>query len=188
MNFKCSYTHLLELHKIVANPRNTNKHPEKQIDMLAKIIDYNGQRSPIVISKRSGFITKGHARLLAIMKLGWEKAAVDFQDYENEASEYADLEADNRIAELAERDEEKAAQNIKDIFESGFDMELLGMGGPIDLGNWDSDIEKIEGIGETSDGPAGKITISCKNEDKDEIIEILQVKFKEYSFENIVIK
>lgn len=115
MQFNCSYSDLLPLHKIIPNPKNTNTHPQEQIDLLADIIDFNGQRSPIVISKRSGFVVKGHARLMAIEKLGWEKAAVDFQDYESEAHEYIDLEADNRIAELAERDNEKFQENIKSI-------------------------------------------------------------------------
>lgn len=127
MQFNCSYTDLVELHKLVPNPRNTNVHPKEQINLLAKIIDYQGQRVPIVVSKRSGFMTKGHARLLALKKLKWEKAAVDMQDYESEAQEYADLEADNRIAELSHRDEDKFKTNLSEIYNDNFDLQLFGI-------------------------------------------------------------
>lgn len=127
MNFKCAYTEAVELHKLQPNPKNPNKHPDKQIQMLAKIIDYQGQRSPIVVSKRSGFITKGHGRLMAIQLLGWEKAAVDFQDYESEAQEYADMVADNKISELAEHDDNLMLDHIKELDLIDTDFELLGL-------------------------------------------------------------
>lgn len=107
MKINCAHTELVDLGQLKPNPKNPNHHPQVQIDKLAKIIDYQGQRAPIVVSKRSGLITKGHGRLMAIQKLGWLKAAVDYQDYESEAQEYADMVADNKIAELAEHDDEK---------------------------------------------------------------------------------
>lgn len=125
MKFNCSYSDLVELHKLTPNPLNANKHPDRQIEMLAKIIDYQGQRVPIVVSKRSGFITKGHGRLLALQKLGWEKAAVDMQDYLDEAQEYADVIADNKIAELAEHDDAFMIENMQKF--NFDDFELLGL-------------------------------------------------------------
>lgn len=127
MKFNCAYTDLVETHKIVENPRNPNKHPDKQIAMLAKIIDYLGQRSPIVVSNRSKFLIKGHGRLEAIQKLGWEKVAVDYQDYESEAQEFQDMIADNKIAELAEHDDAFMMDGIKDLKLVDIDFELLGI-------------------------------------------------------------
>ena len=49
-------------------------------------------------------IVRGHGRLMAAKRLGMREVPIDFQDYENEADEYADLIADNRLAELAETD------------------------------------------------------------------------------------
>jgi hypothetical protein len=126
MNIQCANSELIEVHKIVPNPKNPNKHPEEQIKRLSKIIDYQGQRSPIVISKRSGFVVKGHGRLEAIKLLGWEKCAVDYQDYKDEAQEYADIVADNAIAEWSNL-------SLADInFELGnlgpdFDIDNLGI-------------------------------------------------------------
>ena len=125
MKIACAHTKLENVDILVENPRNPNKHSQRQIDLLAKIIDYQGQRSPIVISKTSGFITKGHGRLAAIKQLGWEKCAIDIQEYDNEAQEYADLVADNKIAELAEHDDIMMIEGIKDLKIE--DFELLGL-------------------------------------------------------------
>jgi hypothetical protein len=127
MKIKCNHSELVELHKLVLNPRNANNHPGKQIDILAKIIDHVGQRHPIIVSKRSGFIVSGHGRLLAIQKLGWEKAAVEYQDFDTEADEFAFLIADNKIAELAEHDDFKMIEGIKDLKLDEMDFELFGL-------------------------------------------------------------
>ncbi len=126
MKINCAHDELIELHKLQPNPKNPNKHPDQQISLLAKIIDYQGQRSPIVVSNRSGFITKGHGRLMAIKSLGWNKAAVDYQDYDSEAQEYADMVADNKIAELAETDMAMVNVDALDLGKD-FDLELLGI-------------------------------------------------------------
>ena len=111
----CSYTKLVPIAELIPNPRNPNKHSDNQIVALAKVIRANGWRRSIVVSKRSGFIVSGHARLLAGMKLKEEFLPVDFQDYANEAAEFADLLADNKIAELAEIDYKASAELLLDI-------------------------------------------------------------------------
>lgn len=129
--FNCAYDELVEVSKLVPNPKNNNKHTEKQIERLAKIIDFQGQRSPIVVSNRSGFIIKGHGRLEAIKKLGWDKCAVDYQDYESEAQEYADMVADNQIATWAEFDVQMI---IDELPELDIDTDMLGM---VEIPNFD---------------------------------------------------
>lgn len=123
--FECAYDKIVDLVSLVPNPKNPNNHPQKQIDLLSKIIQYQGQRSPIVVSNRSGFITKGHGRRLALLRSGWTKAAVDYQDYESEAQEYADMIADNKIAELAEHDDAKMMLDLKTI--PDLNLEMLGI-------------------------------------------------------------
>ena len=122
----CAYDEMVPLHKLVPNPRNPNTHPEEQLRLLAKIIDYQGWRNPIVVSTRSGFIVKGHARLTAAERLGLTEVPVDYQDYESEAQEWADLLADNRIAELAEMDRPMLKDLLQEIDTGDFDLELTG--------------------------------------------------------------
>lgn len=61
---------MVDIEKLVGNPRNPNKHPQNQIELLAKIIKAQGWRNPTVVSKRSGFVVKGHGRLAAAQYLG----------------------------------------------------------------------------------------------------------------------
>jgi len=111
----CSYTEIVSLSDLVPNPRNPNKHPQKQVNLLAEIIQQQGWRSPIVVSKRSGFIVQGHGRHLAAKHLGLESAPVDYQDFDSDALEWAQVIADNRIAELSNIDKSLMADLICEI-------------------------------------------------------------------------
>ncbi|MGM9936331.1 MAG: site-specific DNA-methyltransferase [Candidatus Ornithomonoglobus sp.] len=119
----CAHDKIVDTDALVGNPRNPNKHPKEQITALAKIIKRQGWRHPIVVSNRSGFVVKGHGRLLAAKELGAKQVPVDYQDYESEASEYADLMADNKIQEFSELDLKMSADILQDIKDSG-DIEL----------------------------------------------------------------
>lgn len=126
MKINCAHDALVEIHKVTPNPKNPNEHSKDQIERLAKIIDYQGQRSPIVVSNRTGFITKGHGRLEAMKLLKWEKVAIDYQDYESEAQEYADIVADNAIAEWSVLDLSSINTEMLDLGPD-FDIDLLGI-------------------------------------------------------------
>ncbi len=123
---KCSYDSLVALAELRPNPSNPNKHPNKQIGLLAKNIADLGWRHPIIVSNLSGMIVVGHARLEAAQKLGCTVAPVDYQDFESEAEELAYLLADNRIAELAEIDTELVRALIDKLDESDIDLDLTG--------------------------------------------------------------
>lgn len=122
----CSYTKIEPIEKLKPNPRNPNKHPKEQIEMLASIISENGWRAPITVSTLSGLVVKGHGRLEAAKLLGLKNVPVDYQDYDNESLELADLLADNRIAELSKNDK-RMLLNLFEEFDTGaVDFELSG--------------------------------------------------------------
>lgn len=135
----CTFDKLVPVEKLVENPKNPNRHPEKQIALLAKIIKAQGFRRPIVVSKRSGFIIVGHGRFAAAKYLEMDAVPVDYQDYENEAAEWADMVADNKIAELAEFDNAALTEMIDELNAAAenFDEELLGIA--------QADIDKLMG-------------------------------------------
>jgi DNA modification methylase len=122
----CAYDKLVLVRHLKENPANPNTHPPDQIALLARIIAGQGWRNPIVVSKRSGFITKGHARLQAARALSLKQVPVDYQDYANEKQELADMVADNRIAELAEMDRGMLREIIEQLDDGAFDMDLTG--------------------------------------------------------------
>lgn len=80
----CAHDAEVAIADLKPNPANPNKHPDSQIALLAKIIKAQGWRNPIVVSNRSGLITKGHGRLAAALTLGATHAPVDYQDYASE--------------------------------------------------------------------------------------------------------
>lgn len=108
------------------HPKNNNKHTDEQVKRLARILAYQGFRSPIVVSNRSGYITKGHCTLSAARFNGWDKVPVSYQDYEDDAQEYAHMTSDNAIAEWASIDmdsvyAEVARLDIPDVDVLGFE-------------------------------------------------------------------
>jgi ParB-like chromosome segregation protein Spo0J len=123
---KCSYDKLVMLKQLKPHDKNPNKHSKEQIERLAKLIDYHGQRLPIIVSNLSGKIVAGHGRLEALKKLGWTECAVNYQDFESEEQEYAFVVSDNAIAKWAQLD---LGDINKEFVEFGpeFDIELLGL-------------------------------------------------------------
>jgi DNA modification methylase len=122
----CAFDKIVNKNTLKVHPRNPNKHPEHQILLLAKIILKNGWRNPVVVSNRSGLVTKGHGRLLAAQKLEVADVPVDYQDYESEEMELADVVADNRISELSEMDRPILKDIISDLDTGAFDLGLIG--------------------------------------------------------------
>jgi ParB-like chromosome segregation protein Spo0J len=122
----CSYARLADVTSLVSNPRNPNKHSDKQVALLAKVIRHQGWRAPITVSKRSGFIVTGHGRLAAALLLQVEQVPIDEQDFATEADEWAHLVADNRIAELADADRGMIADLLGELDAGGLDMDLTG--------------------------------------------------------------
>lgn len=121
----CAHDAIIDIIKAIPNKSNPNHHPDSQIELLARIIEAQGWRAPITISNRSGFIVRGHGRLLAAAKLAAKHVPVDYQDYETEAAEYADLLADNRLAELAEPDI-VGVKDILELIDGQIDLDLTG--------------------------------------------------------------
>lgn len=106
------------------HPKNNNKHPQDQIERLAKLLAYQGQRTPLVVSNLSGFVVKGCGTLDAIKYNGTDTVAVTYQDFDDAAQEYAYMTSDNSIAAWAEIDLSQIKVDVPELGE--FDYDLLG--------------------------------------------------------------
>jgi DNA modification methylase len=126
MKIHCLYDELLPVKELRRNPKNPNIHSKEQIERLAKILEYQGWRYAIKVSRQSGFITSGHGRLEAAIHLGQSNVPVVFQDYDNDEQEYADIVADNSIASWAELDLANINTEIGNLGPD-FDIDLLGI-------------------------------------------------------------
>ena len=159
MNYNCSYDELLETHKLVPHPQNPNKLPKDQIERLSEIIDYQGQRSPIVICKETGCIVVGHGRLEAMKRLGWDKVAVNYQTFKDDAQRYAHMTADNSIGFWSDLDFKDINQKFVE-FGPEFDVNMLGIEDFVI-----EPIEKLDPIDELIDldKPKDSKEIECPN-------------------------
>lgn len=122
----CAHSAIVKTNELKPNPRNPNIHPKEQIQAFAKIIQTLGWRQAIVVSTRSGFITKGHGRLAVARYLQCKEVPVDYQHYRSDDEETQDILADNKIAEMSERDEVAVAAMIKDLTDRGANTSLTG--------------------------------------------------------------
>lgn len=123
IEIRCSYSKLADPVTLKLHPRNPNTHSAAQVAMLAKIIEHQGWRSPIVVSDRSGFVVAGNGRLLAALQAGLKQVPVDYQKFATDDDELAHLLADNKIAELAELDFEQVSALLREI---KLDLSLTG--------------------------------------------------------------
>jgi hypothetical protein len=122
----CLHDRMELVSKLKPHPVNANKHSTEQIERLAKIIKYQGWRYPIKVSKRSGYITSGHGRLAAAIFLEEKTVPVNFQNYDTDDQEMADVHSDNAIASWAELDLALVNDQLKQLGPD-FEIELLGI-------------------------------------------------------------
>ena len=125
VNVRCLFDKMVPVSELKPHALNRNDHPDSQIDQLAKIIQFQGWRHPIIVSKLTGFIVAGHGRLAAAKKLNLTEVPVSFQEFTDSDQEYIFLQSDNAIALQAELDLSQIQLDIKDI--GPFDIDLLGI-------------------------------------------------------------
>jgi ParB-like chromosome segregation protein Spo0J len=163
---------MVPINKIIPNDKNNNIHTEEQKRYARKIFDYQGFRSPLLISNRTGKLVAGHLRLEIAKEKGVKELPCMFQDFDSEEQEYAHLTADNALAAQSSLD---FGQINADILEFGpFDIELLGIK--------DFVIEPLEGkLPELESGEPDcqQVTFVLSNEQKDILDEAIAKAKKE---------
>ena len=100
---------------------------EGAVEQLARIIEQLGFRNPAVLNKDK-VVIEGHTRLLAVKKLGWETMPCIIATDLTPEQEQALRIADNKIAEIAEWDDDKLKVELAALQEAGFDLSLLAFG------------------------------------------------------------
>ena len=72
---------------------------------LAELIREHGQRSPLVVDRKTRVIYKGNTTWKAIRALGWDTVAVVFADFPSEQAAIAYAIADNKASEWSDWDD-----------------------------------------------------------------------------------
>ena len=93
------------------DPENAMKHGEENLDAIKGSLESYGQRKPVVVNRRTGFVEAGNGTLAAALALGWTHlAALYVDDDDDTATGYAI--ADNRTAQLSTWVKEKLDQAV----------------------------------------------------------------------------
>ena len=108
------------------NRRNARSHSDRQVQMIAASMSEFGWLAPIVIDE-DDTVLAGHGRLLAALLLNMETVPTIQVKYLTPERKRAFMLADNRLAELAEWDDELLAIELKELsgLEIDFDFDLL---------------------------------------------------------------
>jgi ParB-like chromosome segregation protein Spo0J len=160
------------------NPKNPNHHTPEQIQRLAKIIEYQGFRQPIIVSDRTGLIVVGHGRLEAAKLLGLEKVPVSYQSFDDHDQEYAFLVADNAIAEWSDLDLSAINAELEN-FDPAFELDQLG------LEDFKLDpAEKYQGTGGQPSEPTKALYLSFPADIYDHVIRQLDRQVKDRGLYN----
>lgn len=116
---------LWPLEKIVPYELNPRVHSDEQVQMIAASIERFGFTNPILVDRRAGIIA-GHGRLRAAQRLGLAAVPVIVLDYLSESERRAYLIADNRLAQLADWDENLLAAELAALHDEGFPLDVVG--------------------------------------------------------------
>lgn len=127
---RCAYKEIMKVEELKPHPANPNTHPPTQIELFISILQFQGCRRPVTVSTLSGYVTRGHGMILAYKEMGWEEIPVDYQDYDSEEAELADIVADNQLAKLSEMNTGKLQEIGSQLDTGAFNMLLLGMEQP----------------------------------------------------------
>ena len=111
--------------KLIPYVNNARKHSEAQVAQIAASIKEFGFVNPIIIDKDCGVIA-GHGRLAAAQKLGLKDVPCLRVEHLTETQKKAYILADNRLAELAEWDNDLLDLELGDLKLEGFDLDLTG--------------------------------------------------------------
>lgn len=126
MKIHCSYDQIVKIEDLKPHPKNANQHSGKQISRFCKILEYQGIRRPVRVSKLSGYVTSGHGLIAALQELRVDSVPVNYQEYESEEQEFADIVADNAIASWSELDLSAINLEIPSMGPD-FDIDCLGL-------------------------------------------------------------
>lgn len=117
------------------NPRNARTHSKKQISQIGASIERFGWLVPI-IADDDNMIAAGHGRWLAAKELGHREVPVIRARFVSDADRRAFTLADNRIASLSGWDEDLLAEELSELFEEGYEIELTGLARAISISRW----------------------------------------------------
>ena len=107
--------------------KNAKLHSEAQVEKIAASIQEFGFISPCLIDT-DGNIIAGHGRVMAAQRLGMTTVPCVYVEGLTEEQRRAYILADNKLTELGEWNMDLVSQELHDLKDDGFDINLTGFG------------------------------------------------------------
>ena len=114
-----------EINALLPYARNSRTHTDAQVAQIAASMKEWGWTNPVLIDE-DGMIIAGHGRVMAARVLGINVIPVIIARGWSEAKKRAYVIADNKLAMNAGWDEDRLAEEIRELQDIGFDLELTG--------------------------------------------------------------
>lgn len=115
----------VDVAKLIPYAKNAKVHGKKQLEKLKESIQEFGFLTPCLIDKDFNLIA-GHGRVIAAKELNIKKVPCVFVEGLTEQQRRAYILADNRLGELGEWDMELVAEELSQLMDEGFNIDLTG--------------------------------------------------------------
>jgi hypothetical protein len=114
-----------KIEDLIPYVNNSRTHSDEQVAQIAASIKEFGWTNPILVDGDNGIIA-GHGRVMAARKLKYKEVpTIELKDL-TETQRKAYIIADNRLALNAGWDNEMLTNELNDLLDDGFALELLG--------------------------------------------------------------
>jgi DNA modification methylase len=114
-----------DIEKLIPYARNARTHSDEQVGQIAASIREWGWTTPVLVDEGGGIIA-GHGRTMAAKRLGMREVPVMVAKGWSDAKKRAYVLADNKLALNAGWDDSMLALELKELGETGFDLDLTG--------------------------------------------------------------
>lgn len=115
----------VDVEKLVPYAKNAKIHGKRQLEKLKDSISEFGFLTPCLIDQDFNIIA-GHGRVMAAKELNIKKVPCVFIEGLSDHQRRAYILADNRLGELGEWDMELVAEELSQLVDDGFNIDLTG--------------------------------------------------------------
>lgn len=115
---------VVKLSKIKPYKKNVRKHDNEQINILIERFKKVGYLNPIIVDVNFEIIS-GHARYIALKRIGAEKVLIVYADNLSPEEVRAQRIADNRLSEMGEWDISNLRKEIGELLDE-YDLSTIG--------------------------------------------------------------
>lgn len=143
--------------ELVPYERNAKLHGPAQIEKIKNSIEEFGFVSPILIDEEMNVIA-GHGRIMAAKELGMKRVPAVYIEGLTETQRRAYIIADNKLTELGGWDDDLLDEELRQLTEAGFDINLTGF--ELELDTEDGDEKSLSAeINPTAALPESRVII-----------------------------